>query len=172
MGSLGHRLPPQMSRRRTARRCLLSSSGNQERRDRPPAHSGHRTETDSNVRKGSGSGHLRKPDDVRTTLVCALQNGAPDTIRTCDLCLRRATLYPAELRVLTRLASRLPSPTSARRQPLRGTCGCGSLPGAKVHTFGPCPVRRDRALKQQDSVKIKALLLQLRGGLFRSAREP
>ena len=27
-------------------------------------------------------------------------NGAPDTIRTCDLCLRRAALYPAELRVL------------------------------------------------------------------------
>lgn len=27
------------------------------------------------------------------------RNGAPDTIRTCDLCLRRATLYPAELRV-------------------------------------------------------------------------
>ena len=27
-------------------------------------------------------------------------SGAPDTIRTCDLCLRRATLYPAELRVL------------------------------------------------------------------------
>ena len=27
------------------------------------------------------------------------KNGAPDTIRTCDLRLRRATLYPAELRV-------------------------------------------------------------------------
>ena len=27
--------------------------------------------------------------------------GAPDTIRTCDLCLRRATLYPAELRALS-----------------------------------------------------------------------
>src|SRR5216683_2139470 len=27
--------------------------------------------------------------------------GGPDTIRTCDLCLRRAALYPAELRVLT-----------------------------------------------------------------------
>jgi hypothetical protein len=27
-------------------------------------------------------------------------NGAPDRIRTCDLCLRRATLYPTELRVL------------------------------------------------------------------------
>ena len=26
--------------------------------------------------------------------------GAPDRIRTCGLCLRRATLYPAELRVL------------------------------------------------------------------------
>ena len=28
--------------------------------------------------------------------------GAPERIRTSDLCLRRATLYPAELRVLTR----------------------------------------------------------------------
>jgi hypothetical protein len=27
-----------------------------------------------------------------------LKHGAPDRIRTCDLCLRRATLYPAELR--------------------------------------------------------------------------
>src|SRR5687767_13265567 len=26
--------------------------------------------------------------------------GAPDTTRTCDLCLRRAALYPTELRVL------------------------------------------------------------------------
>ena len=26
------------------------------------------------------------------------ENGAPDTIRTCDLCLRRVALYPAELR--------------------------------------------------------------------------
>src|SRR4051794_32491521 len=33
--------------------------------------------------------------------------GAPDTIRTCDLCLRRATLYPAELRVHWRSFSRL-----------------------------------------------------------------
>ena len=34
------------------------------------------------------------------TPVYTRENGAPDTIRTCDLCLRRATLYPAELRVL------------------------------------------------------------------------
>src|SRR5882724_1470936 len=26
------------------------------------------------------------------------KTGAPDTIRTCDLCLRRVALYPAELR--------------------------------------------------------------------------
>ena len=29
--------------------------------------------------------------------------GAPDRIRTCDLCLRRAALYPAELRVQRRV---------------------------------------------------------------------
>src|SRR5690606_6983108 len=34
--------------------------------------------------------------------------GAPDRIRTCDLCLRRAALYPAELRVRTR--ARLATP--------------------------------------------------------------
>ena len=34
-------------------------------------------------------------DDVRS----ACENGAPDTIRTCGLRLRRAMLYPAELRV-------------------------------------------------------------------------
>ena len=28
------------------------------------------------------------------------RNGAPERIRTSDLCLRRATLYPAELRAL------------------------------------------------------------------------
>ncbi len=37
----------------------------------------------------------------RQVLACPVlyRSGAPDTIRTCDLCLRRATLYPAELRV-------------------------------------------------------------------------
>jgi hypothetical protein len=32
-------------------------------------------------------------------LSLSMGNGAPDRIRTCDLCLRRAALYPAELRV-------------------------------------------------------------------------
>ena len=39
-----------------------------------------------------------KPGSVRHGK-CRRVDGAPDTIRTCDLCLRRATLYPAELRV-------------------------------------------------------------------------
>src|SRR5260370_1052426 len=39
-----------------------------------------------------GAGPVRSPSLGRA-------DGAPDTIRTCDLCLRRATLYPAELRV-------------------------------------------------------------------------
>ena len=38
--------------------------------------------------------------------VMALLFGAPDRIRTCDLCLRRAALYPTELRALDDLASR------------------------------------------------------------------
>ena len=33
-------------------------------------------------------------------------NGAPERIRTSDLCLRRAALYPAELRVLKAAESR------------------------------------------------------------------
>ncbi len=42
---------------------------------------------------------------TRTDMFVVLHaNGAPDTIRTCGLRLRRATLYPAELRVLTAYA--------------------------------------------------------------------
>src|SRR5258708_17434121 len=42
--------------------------------------------------------------------------GAPDTIRTCGLRLRRATLYPAELRVLIAYAvlTRIPSQYEGR----------------------------------------------------------
>jgi hypothetical protein len=65
--------------------------------------------------------------------------GAPDTIRTCDLCLRRATLYPAELRVQWGSFSRLagsgqPLPPS----PARLICGrCGQEPAG-------CPGRGRR----------------------------
>ena len=39
---------------------------------------------------------------LRRVLISKEKYGAPDRIRTCDLCLRRAALYPAELRVLKR----------------------------------------------------------------------
>src|ERR1700738_2465403 len=53
---------------------------------------------------------------------CRQVVGAPDTIRTCDLCLRRATLYPAELRVRCGPLSRL----AVRRHP--GPVGRGARP--------------------------------------------
>ena len=40
--------------------------------------------------------------------------GGPDTIRTCDLCLRRATLYPTELRVPQNLNPSLWHPPNAQ----------------------------------------------------------
>src|ERR1700722_1136288 len=47
--------------------------------------------------------------------------GAPETIRTSDLCLRRATLYPAELRAPVRLNRRKPRqrqrPTALQKSP-------------------------------------------------------
>ena len=42
------------------------------------------------------------PDIVEFAEANVLRNGAPDWIRTSGLRLRRATLYPAELRVLVR----------------------------------------------------------------------
>ena len=54
-----------------------------------------------------------EPIGVRCKLICddapqtaqrlnpIFKNGAPEEIRTLDLCLRRAALYPAELRVQT-----------------------------------------------------------------------
>jgi hypothetical protein len=47
-----------------------------------------------------GHRNRRKPDRAnltRKTVAKIGLSGAPSTIRTCDLCLRRATLYPAEL---------------------------------------------------------------------------
>ncbi len=42
--------------------------------------------------------------ELAKKLILKLAAGAPDRIRTCDLRLRRATLYPAELRVLSAYA--------------------------------------------------------------------
>jgi hypothetical protein len=67
----------------------------------------------------------------RRVLACPVlyRSGAPDTIRTCDLCLRRATLYPAELRVLRGSFSRLAWP---RQRRCRGGGAGSKAPKAKV----------------------------------------
>jgi hypothetical protein len=65
--------------------------------------------------------------------------GAPDTIRTCDLCLRRATLYPAELRVRESSFSRLAGPR--QRAPVRDDGG-GARPrrqGSHVRIVSGAP---------------------------------
>ena len=51
-------------------------------------------------------------------------SGAPDTIRTCGLRLRRATLYPAELRVLTAYAvlTRISCMSEPQRAALASLC--------------------------------------------------
>src|SRR6476469_10778292 len=65
----------------------------------------------------------------------ATRTGAPDRIRTCDLCLRRATLYPTELRV--RVAANLNQrpPPKQRRSDRNRKSGTGShksrAPGQK-----------------------------------------
>src|ERR1700709_816210 len=64
-------------------------------------------------------------------------SGAPDTIRTCDLCLRRATLYPAELRVRAidladwRRGGNVPVKVSARQLCARRSA-CSSKSAARL----------------------------------------
>src|SRR6185312_11177374 len=57
------------------------------------------------------------PARWRSVFVSSLRSltktGAPDRIRTYDLCLRRAALYPAELRALTSLVARPVKPVIA-----------------------------------------------------------
>src|SRR6266436_5479525 len=50
---------------------------------------------------------------------CLILLGAPEGIRTSDLCLRRATLYPAELRALRAIQYLIDGPgaTGAGRKP-------------------------------------------------------
>jgi hypothetical protein len=50
----------------------------------------------------SGNQSIFSWSAVANKTIKSATSGAPDRIRTCDLCLRRAALYPAELRVLGR----------------------------------------------------------------------
>ena len=75
--------------------------------------------------------------------------GAPDRIRTCDLWLRRPTLYPAELRVqnsLLRQQARAPAgiwsqpPVADRRRSPAASGGCHTKPGSPGWATGAKPV--------------------------------
>jgi hypothetical protein len=81
----------------------------------------------------------RTPQRSRLPLpVMDCDRGAPDRIRTCDLCLRRAALYPAELRVQRSALCPIPDWHGVRQWPaLTGSfwrcrhesCRVRSLPG-------------------------------------------
>ena len=76
------------------------------------------------------------------------RGGAPDRIRTCDLCLRRAALYPAELRAHRRcLISRIPlrreTPSRPNLHIDRVRSGLGGLTSARR-----CPTAQPSRLKR------------------------
>jgi hypothetical protein len=60
-----------------------------------------------------------------STFLRMRKNGAPDWIRTSDLCLRRATLYPAELRVQRALMGSLSGVAFQHRLGSRGVAFYG-----------------------------------------------
>ena len=61
----------------------------------------------------------------------------PDTIRTCDLCLRRAALYPAELRVPLALDSRYRAPLQCESASMRNTWAHGARSQSENATRTP-----------------------------------
>ena len=84
-----------------------------------------RKSTDGPTQRVAGSHVVATPlrtQNSTSSSCCFI--GAPDTIRTCDLCLRRATLYPAELRVregsFSRLAGQGQRPFRGRKTPVWG----------------------------------------------------
>jgi hypothetical protein len=62
----------------------------------------------SAAHRASNPGFVVSVQGVGADLRRKKRDGAPDRIRTCDLCLRRAALYPAELRVLFRILNAIP----------------------------------------------------------------
>ena len=69
-------------------------------------------------------------------------SGAPDTIRTCDLCLRRVALYPAELRAQC-LAVQRPNESN----PL-GVCCDIVKPVFSTTLYDAAPVRERDVVRQ------------------------
>src|SRR5436853_3550861 len=77
-----------------------------------------------------------------------IDHGAPDRIRTCDRCLRRATLYPAELRArstgLSQRRSELMEPKAGRALSIaeRPRSGNAARPGWLPRAVRPGTDRR------------------------------
>src|ERR1700731_3498731 len=84
--------------------------------------------------------------------------GAPDKIRTCDLCLRRAALYPAELRA--------PRSSSIAEPPQGGNAGPGR---AAVRNLLSRP-GRDTLYKRQRR-RAAPLTLQRRSAMTQAAEK-
>src|SRR5450755_242940 len=89
--------------------------------------------------------------------------GAPETIRTSDLCLRRATLYPAELRAPIGLNRRN---ARQRQRPLillvgwfvkapAAKFGCSNRLGRASRSRAAGVPGFDRAITQLDGISIK-----------------
>ncbi len=110
-----HRLPPEAP---VARAAKCRAKRTQARWSMPPAHGRNRpippprlrlTFPPDGFRPASGCHPVLASacpcgrSGLTSWLISCCKFGAPDRIRTCDLCLRRAALYPAELRVLERL---------------------------------------------------------------------
>ncbi len=85
----------------------------------------------------------RRETDLRRESSCSEMAGAPDTIRTCGLCLRRATLYPAELRVRGRVYSLGRSVLQPAIQPNRSWHSSSASTRRRPHP-GCCKGRRTR----------------------------
>jgi hypothetical protein len=89
----------------------------------------------------------------RRVLACPVlyRSGAPERIRTSGLCLRRATLYPAELRALR-----------TKQYPIDGPGATGWHTRNRATGIHP---RSDRALRFNTSRAITVGLCQRRAGL-------
>ena len=123
---------------RGPRRPLMEATcgtGRPSSKKRETGRRGSPSTCDSVVTDGSSRGFVNRGAGPEGQSVQDLVAGAPDTIRTCDLCLRRATLYPAELRVQRVSFSRL----ARGRQPRAGRRSAGR--SGRRGDAGTSPIR-------------------------------
>src|SRR4030088_2080184 len=81
-----------------------------------------------------GGGLMLRMTMERGTSTARRKNGAPEGIRTPDLCLRRAALYPAELRARGGLHSRTGAAPQLRGLGENATAGRRRIPNEAMRT--------------------------------------